>query len=255
MKSIVETIYDAQNGAYEILKVTETHKNFSVEEAYGYQRQLIDKYLSQGSRLTGYKMGLTSREKMVQMGIDAPIYGVLLDEMDIKEENLCFNQLIHPKAEPEVAVKMKNDVAMDATMEELQAAIGFIAPAIEIIDSRFKDFKFTMADVVADNCSAVYFAYGEWMEYPMKAAKIDEIAVSLEINGEPKAAGIATAVLGSPLEALRELQLSLAKVGKQIKQDQIILTGAITTAVPIYPGDEVAVKTNHIGSVAIHCAK
>ena len=252
-KSIVDTIYAAQKYAQEITKVTETHKAFSVEEAYGYQRELIDRYLREGSKVSGYKMGLTSREKMVQMGVNAPIYGVLLEEMDLKGSPLAVKSLLHPKAEPEIAVLLKADVTPDASIEEMEKAIGWIAPAIEIIDSRYKDFKFTMPDVVADNCSSAKYEIGEWLPYPIKGVHINEITVKLLINGELKAEGPATAVLGSPLLSLREQQLSLAKAGTQLKKGQLILTGAITVAMMLAPGDLVRVDTNHLGSVSIQC--
>lgn len=249
MKSIVETIYDAQKGAYEIEKVTETHCKFSIDEAYQYQNQLIERLVSEGSVIAGYKMGLTSREKMEQMGIPAPIYGVLLEEMLIKDGVLDHSKLIHPKAEPEIAVLMKADVAPDASVEELEAAIGWMAPAIEVIDSRFKDFKFTMADVVADNCSSTAFAVGEWVPYPAEGVDIAAIQVRLVINGETKTEGGSSAVLGSPIASMRELQASLAKEGKQLRKGQLVLTGAITTAIRIFPGDTVSTETGSIGSV------
>ena len=162
-------------------------------------------------------MGRTSREKMEQMGIPAPIYGVLLEEMLIKDGVLDHSKLIHPKAEPEIAVLMKADVAPDASVEELEAAIGWMAPAIEVIDSRFKDFKFTMADVVADNCSSTAFAVGEWVPYPAEGVDIAAIQVRLVINGETKTEGGSSAVLGSPIASMRELAFTLADKGKGLR--------------------------------------
>jgi len=249
MKGIVETIYDAQKGAYEIPKVTETHETFDIDQAYVYQNALMDRQLSEGSELIGYKMGLTSREKMVQMGVPAPIHGYLLKEMLIENGGLSYSSLIHPKAEPEIAVMMRKDVAPNATKEELEASIGWIAPAVEVIDSRFKDFKFTMADVVADNCSSSKFAVGKWIEYPVAGVSIDAIHAKLIINDEIKNEGVSSAVLGSPLDSLYELQLSLAEEGKQLKKGHLVLTGAITMAQRIFKGDVVSNETDLIGTV------
>ena len=249
MKGIVETIYDAQKGAYEILKVTETHEKFDIDQAYVYQNQLLDRMLAEGSELIGYKMGLTSREKMAQMGIESPIHGFLLKEMLIEGDTISYDNLIHPKAEPEIAVMMKADVTPDASKEELEKAIGWIAPAVEVIDSRFKDFKFTMADVIADNCSSSKFAVGEWVEYPVAGVSIDGILAKLVINGEVKIEGPSSAVLGSQVDSLYELQLSLAKEGKQLKKGHLVLTGGITAAERFYEGDTVANETDLIGAV------
>lgn len=252
MKGIVETIYDAQKGAYEIPKVTETHENFDIDQAYVYQEELMTRLISEGSELIGYKMGLTSREKMAQMGISSPIHGVLLKEMLIENDTLSFSTLIHPKAEPEIAVMMKEDVAPDASREEMEKAIGWMAPAVEIIDSRFKDFKFTMADVIADNCSSSKFAVGKWIAYPAAGVTIDAIQAKLIINGEVRNEGISSAVLGSPLDSLYELQLSLSKEGKQLKKGHVVLTGAITMAQRIYEGDVISNETDLIGTVTFH---
>lgn len=247
--TIVETIYDAQKNAHEIEKVTDTHGKFSIPEAYGYQAELIDRFVAEGSVISGYKMGLTSREKMVQMGIDAPIHGVLLEEMLVKDGKLCYDKLIHPKAEPEVAVKMKQDVPAGATIEQLEAAIGWIAPAIEIIDSRFLDFKFTMADVVADNCSSSGYAVGQWVQWPAPGVDLDDIHVAISVNGEEKASGRSDAVLGSQMASLYELHQALTQEGKQLKAGQVILTGAVTAAFRIFPGDVVSNTTDKIGTV------
>lgn len=244
------SIYDAQMGAYEIPKVTETFHSFSIAQAYQYQAELIERLEADGHTIIGYKMGLTSREKMVQMGVDAPIYGVLLDNMLVGDRGLSYEKLIHPKAEPEIAVKMNRDVAPDASIEELERAIGWVAPAVEIIDSRFQNFKFTMADVIADNCSSSALAVGTWQPYNGDRIKLDQIRVCLIINGEPQTEGVSSAVLGSPLTSLRELQLSLAKEGKQLKEGQLILTGAITAAMRIHPGDVICNETDAIGTLS-----
>lgn len=250
MKSIVETIYDAQKGAYEIPKVTETHHAFDIPEAYRLQAELVARYVSEGSRIIGYKMGLTSREKMEQMGVDAPVHGVLFEEMLLPDGVVRFDELIHPKAEPEVAVRFAKDVPPAATAEELRACIGHIAPAIDIIDSRYLDFKFTMEDVVADNCSSAQFAVGEWIPYDPSATDLAAIRAALEINGGTRSEGISSAVLGSPLTALQELHRSLAEGGETLKKDQIVLTGAITAASLFVKGDTVINKTD-IGEVAL----
>ena len=250
MKGIVETIYDAQKGAYEIQKVTDTHGEFDIDQAYTYQSELEDRLIAEGGELIGYKMGLTSREKMVQMGIPAPIHGFLLREMLIENGVLSQEKLIHPKAEPEIAVMMKTDVQQNASKEELERAIGWGAPAIEVIDSRFKDFKFTMPDVIADNCSSSKFAVGKWVEYSPSGIPIDAIRAKLVINSETRNEGVSSAVLGSPLESLYELHLSLAKEGRHLKKGHIVLTGAITMAQRIFAGDAVSNETDLLGTVS-----
>ena len=106
-----------------------------------------------------------------------------------------------------------------------------------------------MADVVADNCSSSKFAVGKWIEYPVAGVSIDAIHAKLIINGEIKNEGVSSAVLGSPLDSLYELQLSLAEEGKQLKKGHLVLTGAITMAQRIFKGDVVSNETDLIGTV------
>ena len=244
MKTIVDTIYDAQVGVYDIPKVTETHEEFDIPEAYRLQEELVERFMTEGKTIIGYKLGLTSREKMEQMGVDSPIHGVFFDDMYLRDGIIDYSKLIHPKAEPEIAVKFSEDVPLDASEEELRSAIGFIAPAIDIIDSRYKNFKFTMADVIADNCSAAQFVVGEWIPYNPEEIDIDSIKAALCIDDECKSEGVSSAVLGSPITALMEFKDSLAKYGIAIKSGQIVLTGAITAASSFEKGNLISNQTD-----------
>ena len=251
MKSVVETIYDAQTGACDIPMLTETFGTFDIPKAYEYQAELIKRYLDEGRKIVGYKMGLTSREKMEQMGVLSPVHGVLFEDMQILDGKIDFARLIHPKVEPEIAVRFKNDVPLDADKDEIIHSIGEIAPAIDVIDSRFKDFKFTMADVVADNCSSAQFVTGEWISFKPDEIAMDQIQAKLFVNDKAAGTGVSSAVLGNPLTAIDMLHKSLAEEGIMLKAGQIVLSGAITAATQISAGDKVINKTDLIGNVEI----
>src|SRR5260370_1455791 len=128
----------------------------TLADAYEVQWSLRHRRLGAGSRVSGLKMGLTSRAKMKQMGVESPIYGFLLDEYCVAADSeLPASQLIHPRVEPEIALVTRRELqGPGCTIASALAAVDFAVPALEVIDSRYADFKFDLPSVVADNGSS-----------------------------------------------------------------------------------------------------
>ena len=140
----IATILDgAQQKALEVKRFTLEYEDLTVEEGYEIQAMGIDMRLARGEKVAGYKMGLTSRAKMEQMGVDSPITGVLMESMCVDPGGtLKMGDRIHPKVEPEVAFVLKNELKGDCTREEAAAAVDYVMAAIEVIDSRFENLIF-----------------------------------------------------------------------------------------------------------------
>src|SRR5262245_27910314 len=120
-------------------------------DGYAVQTKLIQLRLGRGERLVGYKMGLTSKAKMAQVGVNEVIFGRLTDAMRVRDGGTVdIGQFIHPRVEPEVAFRVVNH------------RVEKVAAVLELIDSRYQDFQFTLPDVVADNTSAGAFVIGPW---------------------------------------------------------------------------------------------
>jgi 2-oxo-3-hexenedioate decarboxylase len=208
------------------------------DAAYAVQEALVARRLSRGERLVGIKLGLTSRAKMAQVGVDEVIWGRLTDGMAIADgATVDTSALIHPRIEPEVAFLL--DASGDAVA---------VAPALEVIDSRYADFRFSLADVIADNSSAAAFAIGSWQPLP---DGLDNLGVLLEVDGRVVQIGSTAAILGDPRRAVgaaRHLAGSRAEPG------WVLLAGAATAAVPLAKGAYVRAVVEGLGTVAVRAS-
>ncbi|GAA1782690.1 2-keto-4-pentenoate hydratase [Agromyces lapidis] len=205
--------------------------------AYAAQHALVARRVARGERVTGVKLGFTSRAKAAQMGVDDVIIGTLTDAMRI-EDGGAFDPraAIHPRVEPEVAYLLGVDL-VDASDDELDpaTAIAAVAPALEVIDSRYRDFRFSLDDVVADNASAAAYAIGPWSS-PTAAGPLDNRAVRLELGGRLAQAGSTAAILGDPVRALAAARRLAREHGFALRAGTVLLAGAATAAVPL-PAD------------------
>ena len=208
----------------------------TVEEAYEVQARLVQRRLDRGEKLAGVKMGLTSKAKMAQVGVDQVIWGRLTDAMRVPDGGtVSLEKLIHPRIEPEVAFLVRG------------GAIAAVAPALEIIDSRYADFKFTLPDVIADNTSAAAYVIGPFSPMP---SNVDNLGVLLEVNGAVVQVGSTAAILGDPRRAFEQ---GSAMVGELV-DGWVFLAGAATAAVPLEPGAFVRATVEGLGSASVRAS-
>lgn len=216
----------------------------SLDDAYAIQRKSIALRLGRGEIPAGVKMGFTSRSKMRQMGVDEMIWGRLTDGMRIEDGGeVSLDRYIHPRVEPEIAFVMKRRVAGDVSPAEAMAAVDAVCPAIELIDSRYRDFKFTHADVVADNCSSAGFVLGAWA----LPRAVDNLGVVLEIDGRAAKIGSTAAILGDPARALAAAIRLGTGDGVPVEAGTVIMAGAATEAVHLRPGCHVRLRMQDLG--------
>lgn len=200
--------------------------------AYAAQHALVARRVARGERVTGVKLGFTSRAKAAQMGVDDVIIGTLTDAMRVPDGGAFDPRAaIHPRVEPEVAYLLGAD--LDGASDELDpAAVAAVAPALEVIDSRYRDFRFSLDDVVADNASAAAYAIGPWRS-PEEAGRLDNRAVRLELGGRLAQAGSTAAILGDPARALAAARRLAREHGFTLRAGTVLLAGAATAAVPL----------------------
>jgi 2-oxo-3-hexenedioate decarboxylase len=227
-------------------------EGLTVETAYAIQHALIARRTGRGERLAGVKLGFTSRAKMAQMGVGEVIVGQLTDAMCLADGSaISLARFIHPRAEPEIAFRMARDLGPGNHGDiEIESCVDAVAPALEIIDSRYRDFRFTLPDVVADNASAAGFVIGPWSAID---AEIGSREVHLVVGGTVVQTGSTAAILGHPLRALQELAALAPRYGLQLRAGQVVLAGAATPAVPL----TVAAVEAHVaglGSVSVRGA-
>ncbi|ENO84466.1 2-oxo-3-hexenedioate decarboxylase [Thauera linaloolentis] len=233
-------------------KITDDHPDMDWDDAYAIQDEIKRRKVARGCRIIGLKAGLTSHAKMKQMGVETPVFGFLADYFSVPEGGeIDTAKLIHPKVEPEIAFVTKAPLrGPGCHIGTVLAATDFVIPAIEVIDSRYRDFKFDLKSVVADNCSSSRFVVGGRMG---DAADLDlrTTGIVLEKNGEPVAFGAGAAVLGHPAAAVAMLANMLGERGEDIPAGTLILSGGITEAVAVQPGDDVTLRVQGLGSVSV----
>ncbi|CAB3788138.1 4-oxalocrotonate decarboxylase [Paraburkholderia caffeinitolerans] len=218
----------------------------SLDEAYVVQRASIERRIDRGESAVGVKLGFTSRAKMVQMGVDSLIWGWLTDAM-LEEDggHVALGRFIHPRVEPEVCFLTSRDIDRPLTLLEAAQYLDAVAPALEIIDSRYRDFKFSLEDVVADNCSSAGLTIGPWTR------RFDALAnagVVMRMNGRVVQAGSTAAILGHPLRSVVQASRLVAHSGLVLPAGSLIMAGAATAAHALAPDTHVHCFVNGLGS-------
>jgi 2-oxo-3-hexenedioate decarboxylase len=204
--------------------------------------------------LAGWKIGATSRAKQAQVGLDSPVRGFLAsaNALDLGQP-LASDELIQPRAEPEIVFIMGKDLSGPAVSSaDVLAATASVAVGIEILDSRYLDYRFTMPDVIADNTSAGRFLVGS--PVPLDGIDLRLVGVVLEHNGQVVATAAGAAALGHPAAAVAWLVRSLAAAGEGLLAGQIVLSGGLTAAVPVRPRDVVVASIDRLGSAELAVA-
>jgi len=245
IKDIANTLDQAAATGSSVEQIS-LSQSITLPEAYEIQKLSIQQRLDRGEKLVGYKMGFTSRAKMLQMGVDDLIWGRLTDAMQVElGQEIDIAKYVHPRAEPEIAFLLKKPLSGKVSKEEALAAVEAIAPAIEIIDSRYKNFKFSLEDVVADNSSSSSFVLGEWQS---KDSNIDGLAMNLQVDNEVVASGSSNDILDHPINSLVEAARCIGAAGEELKAGQIILAGAATAAVALAPNQTISANVANLGS-------
>ncbi|MCB0406133.1 MAG: fumarylacetoacetate hydrolase family protein [Bdellovibrionales bacterium] len=236
-KEILERLCVARESASPITAFTVDNPDLSVEQAYRVQRLGLQQALDGGATLAGYKMGLTSRAKQVDVNVDQAICGYLLKEFEKDPfEGVERRRYIHPRAEPELVFVMGKRVMGRPSLREVVAAVDYVCIGLELLDSRYEKFQFKLPDVIADNTSAGAYVVGRT---PVKAdwESLRLKGVLLRKNGKLVQTGCPAAVLGDPLQSVRQLVCQLAEWEVPLEPGQLIFTGGVTASVPFESGD------------------
>lgn len=247
LAQLAEIVDEAARTAHAVPQLTLAHR-ISPADGYAIQAQAFHRRLARGERQVGIKMGLTSRAKMIQVNVSEMIWGRLSDAMRVEDGGtISFKRYVHPRVEPEVAFLLAHPLAGTVSPAEALAAVAAVAPAMEIIDSRFENFKFTLPDVVADNASSSGFVVGPWNA---PGADLSNRGMIMEFDGRPVQIGSTAAILGDPLRALAAASRLVGEAGLRLEAGWIVMAGAATAAQPLAPGVHVRNSVERLGSVA-----
>lgn len=249
--TLSDALWDAEAGRHSIPQLSAENPGLDVDGAYAVQRRGFERRLAGGDVAIGYKLGLTSRAKQVAMGVDAPLWGLLSAGMVHEEEApLDVSSLIHPRVESEIAFLLGRDLpGPTATVATVLAATEGLFPALEVLDSRYDDFRFTLEDVVADNASASRIVLGGRL-LPPSAVDCQLEGMVLRHDGEVVDTAAGAAVSGHPAAAVAWL----ARQAGGLPAGAIVLSGGMTAPIALVPGAVVSAEFTTLGSVTLRCA-
>jgi 2-oxo-3-hexenedioate decarboxylase len=252
IEKLAEHLEKAELEAFEVTKITDDYPDMTMSEATDIQWEIRRRKEERGHRIVGMKMGLTSWAKMKQMGVEKPCYGFLADYFSLADgAEVPIDELIHPKVEAEVAFVTNKDLSgPKVTVDEVLSATELVVPAIEIIDSRYKDFKFDLVSVQADNSSSTRYVVGS------RAAKPEDfdwstIGVVMQKNGKVVELGAGASVLDHPAASVAMLASMLHERDEIIPAGTFVMTGGITAAVLVERGDSIIVRYQDLGAVSL----
>ena len=252
IEKLAEHLESCQLNARDTTKITDEYPGMDWADAYAIQDEILRRKLARGARMAGCKAGLTSHAKMKQMGVATPVFGFLVDEFTVPDGGeVKMSALIHPKVEPEICFVTRTELrGPGCHIANVLAACDFVLPGIEVIDSRYRDFKFDLKSVVADNTSASRFVVGGRIA-DARGVDLRTMGIVLEKNGEPVSFGAGAAVLGHPAAAVAMLVNHLGERGQALPAGSLVLSGGITEAVAVQAGDNITLRVQHLGSVSM----
>ncbi|KAI3601852.1 4-oxalocrotonate decarboxylase [Cupriavidus necator H850] len=249
---LAEHLENAELQREAVRKITDEYPDMGWDDAYAIQDAIRARKEARGTRIAGLKMGLTSFAKMRQMGVSDPVYGFLTDYGACMDgAAIDTGTLIHPKVEAEIAFVLKAPLkGPGCHIGDVLAATDFVVPAVEVIDSRYENFRFDLKSVIADNTSSARFVVGG-THRGAEGLDLKNLGVVLEKNGEVVATAAGAAVLGHPANSVAMLANMLGARGRELPAGTFIMTGGVTEAIAVAAGDNITVRYQHLGTVSM----
>jgi 2-keto-4-pentenoate hydratase len=248
---LAERLLESKRTRTPISPLSDAHPGLAEEEAYRIQDALL---AAEGDAPVGYKLGFTSRSMREQMGVDAPNYGRLTASMHVDPDvgPVRLSGLIHPRVEPEIALLVERDLAGPGlTPAAAYAAVRWAFGALEVVDSRYVDYRFLAVDNIADNSSAARFVLGS----PVALGDARDLRLTgalLWRDGKVIARGVGADALGDPIRALVWLANRLGEVGRGVEAGSIVLTGGLTRAHSVDKEGTFVAEFGGLGTVKVH---
>ena len=251
-RAIADALITAQRDRTPIAPFSSVNPFLDADTAYKAQALVVEHRLQAGENLIGAKLGFTSRVKRLALGINEPVYGRLTSSMVVPYgEPVRLDELIHPRAEPEIAFLIGERIEPSTPPAGVLAAVDAVIPAIEVMDSRYNQ-PFRLPDSVADNAGAARVVLGAQGRRPDELVDLHLLGCLFRYRGgvETAAGG---AVMGHPAAAVAWLANALAAHGERLEAGSIVLSGGLTASTELRPGAVVSAEFDGLGTVRVHC--
>lgn len=243
-------LYEALRSCRPVEPLTERYPDIVLEDAYHISRAMLTwREQRDGERVIGKKIGVTSKPVQDMLGVFQPDFGFLTDAMVYPDgaEIPVAGQLIAPRAEGEIAFRLRKDLnGPGVTEADVLDATESIMPCFEIVDSRIADWKIRIQDTVADNASCGVYVLGE-AEADPRDFDLPNLKMRIFHNGELHSEGLGSAVQGNPLTAVAWLANTLGEFGIPFRAGEVILSGSLAPLIPAAPGDHFSLELEGIG--------
>jgi 2-oxo-hept-3-ene-1,7-dioate hydratase len=258
--SAAEALLAAEAKREQIGLLSLAHPGMTLDDAYAIQAAPMERKLAQGREIIGWKIGLTSKAMQDALGIDTPDSGVLYDDMIFADgATIPETRFIQPRIEAEIAFVMKAPLEGDVTREDVLAATDYVAPAIEILDTRVlrKDPETGQAraifDTVSDNAANAGIVLGQERHAP-DAFDLRWVGSVVKQNEAVVATGLGAGVLDDPVTGLVWLARRMATYGQRIEAGQVVLSGSFIGPVECPSGTDIHADYGPFGSVRLRFA-
>lgn len=228
--------------------LSEAHPDLVVDDAYAIQAATLGR---RGAPAVGFKLGYTSAAMRAQMGIAEPNFGVLTEahRLGVDGRAIDRTRLIHPRVEPEIALRLGRELAgAGHDRASVSRHLDAVLPALEVVDTRYPDYRFTLVDNIADNSSSAGFVTGPAIAWE-DGFDLGALEVELQVDGQPVDRGRGADAMGDPLLALAWLAGFLAARGQTVPAGAVVLTGGLTRAHPAERDQEIAASFGWLGRV------
>jgi 2-keto-4-pentenoate hydratase len=251
IEQAAERLWQAHAAAQPCDPVRDLIGTSDVDAAYAIQQRNTDRWIAQGRRLVGRKIGLTSKAVQKQLGVDQPDFGMLFADMCVADgEAIDIARILQPKIEAEIALVIERPLNhAKHTIADIINATAYALPALEIVGSRVAGWDIRLTDTIADNASSGLFVLGS---RPVKLADFDIVncGMLMERRGDQVSIGAGAACLGNPLNAAVWLADVMARVGNPLQPGDIIMTGALGPMVVAAAGDVFDAQIEGLGRVS-----
>src|SRR5438270_7655190 len=230
-------LHRAERSRAPIAPLSETYPSLTPVQSYAIQSAWLELLRTEGAKVVGRKIGLTSKAMQEQLGVNEPDYGFILDRMVVSSgSTVPRGAFLLPRVEPEIAFWLAEDISgPGVTAEQVLAATQGVSAALELVDSRIENWRIKLVDTIADNASSARLIVSTHRVSPQELDLAAE-GVELWCDGERVGSGTGAAVLGHPANAAAWLVNKLAEFGVSLHRGQVILPGAMCAAVSVASG-------------------
>jgi 2-keto-4-pentenoate hydratase len=245
-------LYDARRTRTAIAPFTDEDPTLGMADGYAVQSELVRLILADGDRIIGYKAGLTSKPMQRMLGVDQPDYGPVLGSTVFRDgDEVSVGAFIAPKLEAEIILVIGEQLrGPGVTLDDARAAVSGAAASMEIVDSRFVDWRIKLADTVSDLASNGAMVMSDTV-LPLADIDVRLIGMVLTRDGELVDTGAGAAALGNPLAVVAWLANTLGADGIALEPGHVIMTGALHAAVPMQANEEYRAEFDRLGSVSV----